>query len=738
MATYFYAPVMQQVTQTFINPYSGYELEVDGLYGIDVTPYHGTSGTDALFMTAVNEILNIEDSSGNQKFSSIEIIFGSAGEDILNLASTTYTLGAMTIYGNDGDDVIWSNDGNDILYGDNGNDILDGGAGDDYIYGGLEDDTLFGGAGDDFLNGQSGNDIIHGDAGGDRLFGSSGNDNLIGGAGDDLINGGDDFDTAYYSMDYSQYNITAISTGLTVEALVGDEGTDTIDDSVEKLVFANGEYENGVFTQYNLAPVAEDDEFTLDQDTNIIANLLEDNGNGEDSDPDGDTLSVVAGTYATANGTVLIASNGDFMYTPDAGFYGTDSFDYTLEDGQGHSDIGTASFTVVQYIPPNEKPVLGKDSASVDEDSSVTINVLANDYDPNGDTLTVVSVSNLVNGSAVINPDNTITYTPDPDFFGAESFLYVVSDGNGGFQTQRINVTINEVADEVEPNVGPVLEKDNATMDEDTSVTLNVLANDYDPNGDTLTVISVGSLAHGTAVINGDSTITYTPDENFHGEESFVYTVSDGNGGYATQRINIIVNDVTDPEPSNAAPDLGKDNFTMGDNESKTLNVQANDVDPDGDIMTVISVADVTHGTVIINANNTLTYTPDTDYVGSESFIYTVSDGNGGFATQRVNVTINDTDDIYTFDNSDFVTPETISAFESGDALDISDILSGYDPLSDAITDFVQIIDNGSDTIISVDADGGADNFVQIATLIDVVGLTDESALETSGTLITV
>lgn len=636
MAFFFYNPVFQQVSQTLINPYSGYELEIDDIYGVDNTPYIGTSGADIMIMSTGNEILNIEDSNGNQIFSAIEEIIASNGNDIINLASTTYTLGNMTVHAGNGDDVVWSNSGNDILYGNDGNDIIDGGAGNDFIYGGQHDDILFGGEGEDFINGHEDNDQIYGGAGNDILNGYTGDDQITGGAGNDEIIGSDGIDIAYFVLDFSQYTLTSFVGGMYVEALTGDEGTDTVHDDVEMIVFADGEYENGVFTEFNVAPV------------------------------------------------------------------------------------------------------LGKDSASVDEDSSVIINVLANDYDPNGDIMTVISVSHFFHGTAVINPDNTITYTPDPDFFGAESLLYKVSDGNGGITTQRINITINEVADEVEPNLAPILGKDNKTMDEDTSAVINVLANDYDPNGDILAVINVFGMNHGLAVINADNTITYTPDENFHGEDSFYYQASDGNGGTATQRINVTVNDVPDEEPSNAAPDLAKDNVYMGDNETVIINPLANDSDPDGDVLTITNVAGMSHGTVIINADNTLTYTVDTDYVGGDSFLYTVSDGNGGTATQRINVTINDTVDIYSFDSDDFTTPETISAFESGDALDISDILSGYDELTDAITDFVQITDNGADSVISVDADGGADNFVQIATLIDVIGLTDEAALETSGVLITV
>ena len=102
---------------------------------------------------------------------------------------------------------------------------------------------------------------------------------------------------------------------------------------------------------------------------------------------------------------------------------------------------------------------------------------------------------------------------------------------------QRINVTINAVEDAIEVNLAPTLRKDNASVDEDSSVVINVLANDVDPDGDVLTITAVSGLDNGSAVINGDNTITFTPDANYFGAESFLYYVSDGNGGTGVMAI---------------------------------------------------------------------------------------------------------------------------------------------------------------------------------------------------------
>ena len=133
----------------------------------------------------------------------------------------------------------------------------------------------------------------------------------------------------------------------------------------------------------------------------------------------------------------------------------------------------------------------------------------------------------------------SVTYTPNANFNGSDSFTYTVSDGNGGTDTATVNVTVNPVND------APVANNDSATTDEDTPVTVNVVANDTDVEGDTLTVSAVTQGANGTVTFAGGC-VTYTPNGNFNGSDSFTYTVSDGNGGTDTATVNVTVNPVND------------------------------------------------------------------------------------------------------------------------------------------------------------------------------------------------
>ena len=193
----------------------------------------------------------------------------------------------------------------------------------------------------------------------------------------------------------------------------------------------------------------------------------------------------------------------------------------------------------------NDPPVAEDDAATTDEDNPVTVaapGVLSNDSDPDvGDTLTVASVntSGTVGAVTAWNANGSFTYNPDGQFeylqagnSTTDNFTYTVSDGNGGNDTATVTITINGVNDP------PVAVADNATTLENTPVTIDVLSNDSDVDGDTLTVDSVTQGTNGSVANNG-SYVTYTPALGFNGTDSFNYTVSDGNGGTDTAAVSI-------------------------------------------------------------------------------------------------------------------------------------------------------------------------------------------------------
>jgi len=228
-----------------------------------------------------------------------------------------------------------------------------------------------------------------------------------------------------------------------------------------------------------------------------------------------------------------------------------------LNDHDVSNPAAAASFRDIELFeasqePANTAPEARDDNAEVLNDSSVTIPVLDNDSDPDGDTLSLASVGEATHGTMAMNDDGTVTFTPDDGFVGEDSFTTTISDGNGGAATSTVSVSVSS------PNRAPVAADDSATVLNDSSVTIPVLDNDSDPDGDTLSLASVGEATHGTMAMNDDGTVTFTPDDGFVGEDSFTTTISDGRGGDATSTVSVTV------QSPHTTPTLGRDPADFG------------------------------------------------------------------------------------------------------------------------------------------------------------------------------
>jgi VCBS repeat-containing protein len=169
-----------------------------------------------------------------------------------------------------------------------------------------------------------------------------------------------------------------------------------------------------------------------------------------------------------------------------------------------------------------------------------------------------------------------------------------------------------------------------------------VLANDSDPDGDALSVQSFTQGANGSVTENADGTISYTPAAGFSGSDSFTYVVGDGNGGFATAAVSVIVT----ADPINHAPVAVDDTFTVSQDETLSVNgVLNNDVDADGDALTASLVWAPTHGTLALNSDGSFSYTPDAGFFGTDGFIYRAKDGEGGADTATAFITVTATAD---------------------------------------------------------------------------------------------
>ena len=358
-------------------------------------------------------------------------------------------------------------------------------------------------------------------------------------------------------------------------------------------------------------------------------------------DPDGDSLSVTLTTPPT-NGVAVLGPDGEYTYTPNAGFSGQDVFVYQIDDGNGGTDTATVTIEVADGVCTivNGDPTAGDDSNTTTEDTPVSGSVADNDVDPDGDTLTFYVEQGPANGSIEFNEDGTYTYTPDPGYVGTDTFTYEANDGRGGTSIATVTITV-----EADPNQAPVAEDDASTTTMDSDVSGSVSGNDSDPDGDNLTFYIEQGPSNGSIVLNADGTYTYTPDPGYVGTDTFTYEANDGNGGTAIATVTVTVEpgqtQCNGPlTPTNVDPEAVNDTNETTFNAPVSGNVLPNDVDADGDSLTVTLTSQPTNGTVTLTPDGDYTYTPNNGFEGEDTFAYEVSDGNGGTDSAEVSITV--------------------------------------------------------------------------------------------------
>ncbi|HQU65314.1 MAG TPA: Ig-like domain-containing protein, partial [Flavobacteriaceae bacterium] len=425
--------------------------------------------------------------------------------------------------------------------------------------------------------------------------------------------------TGYVGIDTFQYTIC-------------DDGTPALCDTatVTITVIPN----NGNIT------VANDDSYFAYVNEVVNGNVLD-----NDFDPEGDNQTVDAASPISgpSNGTVTINPDGTFAYTPNTDYIGPDEFVYSIfDDG---SPVATSSATVHILIG-----LEGNTTEAIDDinDTFVNLpvsgNVLTNDVDAEGNTQTVTttSVTTAQGVIVAISPTGAYTYTPPTDYVGEDTFQYTIVDDGNPQATDTATVYIEIFPLNGPDNQPPVANADTNTTEENTPVSGNVLVNDYDPDGDTITVTTTMVVTAEGVTVNIDpntGAYTYTPPTGFTGVDTFQYTICDNGTPVLCDTATVTITVIPDNGNITVAND---DSYYGYPNQIISGNVLDNDSDPEGDnqfVDTVLTpISGPSSGSLVVNADGSFTYTPNSGFVGNDQFIYEIFDDGSPVARAQATV----------------------------------------------------------------------------------------------------
>jgi VCBS repeat-containing protein len=361
-----------------------------------------------------------------------------------------------------------------------------------------------------------------------------------------------------------------------------------------------------------------------------------------DTDAEGDPLTAILVDDVT-NGALTLNADGTFSYTHDGSETVSDLFTYQANDSLADSNTVTVTITVT---PVNDPPVAVPDAGTVAEGGTMTVlttgpgntSVLDNDTDAESDPLTAILVDDVTNGALTLNADGTFSYTHDGSETVSDLFTYQANDGLADSNTVTVTITVTPVNDPpvAVPDAGTVAEGGTMTVLTTGPGNTSVLDNDTDAESDPLTAILVDDVTNGALTLNADGTFSYTHDGSETVSDLFTYQANDGLADSNT--VTVIITIV----PASQGPVAVNDSVTTPMNTPVTITVLDNDTAADGCTLTVTGVTAPINGTAVVNPDDTILYTPDTDYLGLDAFTYTISDGQGGTDSAMFLVTVGD------------------------------------------------------------------------------------------------
>jgi hypothetical protein len=470
------------------------------------------------------------------------------------------------------------------------------------------------------------------------------------------------------SISYTQTNpsngtLTCINEGCTYNPNPNFSGIDSFTYTVSDGVSSSSSNVNINVVGNNDSPTTSNQIVTLDEDTTKSFTLIA-------SDPDNDNLTYII-TQDVSNGT-LNCTDQNCTYTPNPNYNGTDFLQYKVNDGTNDSNTSIVNLMV---NPINDAPVSNNKTYNIFKNSfnnSITLD--SNDID---NSLLVYTVESTTSNGTLNCIGKDCTYTPNLNYLGSDSFTFKTNDGVVDSNTATVNISV------ISSNNAPVSDSQNLTFTED-SVDNSITLTASDPDSSNLDYIIVSNPSNGLLNCTNEN-CTYTPNPNYNGSDVFSFKTNDGESDSNTVDINLTINPVNDVPIAN--------NDSISTNEDTPINFQLNASDIDLDPLTYIVDSNPSNGTLNCT-NQNCTYTPNTNYNGSDVFTFHVNDGSIDSNTATVSITINSINDAPILNSDSISTNEDIP-------FDFSAILTAKssDPENDPISfEIVSNPTNGSIT----------------------------------------
>jgi hypothetical protein len=355
-------------------------------------------------------------------------------------------------------------------------------------------------------------------------------------------------------------------------------------------------------------PVAKSQSVALDKNQfKIIVPLA--------TDADGDKVSFAIAA-PPSHGVASPSSNGTITYTPSANYSGPDQFSITASDGTNTSPPALMNVTVLDTVAPQALPL----NITTNENSPVLASPSVANATINA-TISISIVSPPAHGSAVLNTNGTMTYLPSSNYHGKDQFTFAASDGRNTGPSATASVTVID-------NSIPSVSNQSISASKNTPKLVMLSASDRD--GDVLSFSIYTAPAHGTAVLNANRTVTFTPNHGFLGNDSLQVVAYDGTNTSPPASIGISVADNVLPIALS---------LTASTVQNASVVITPYGIDPDGDPVAFSITSSPSNGIIGDNGNGTVTYIPKLGFFGSDSFTYSVHDADGN-TSPKANVSI--------------------------------------------------------------------------------------------------